>query len=119
MVAPYFLMTHQEISEYRINLRERVRAKEVVFDIKTNDKEFPDSRITKVFERIGKTSRLNLIAILVDSDYLKQNEENLLKDDGETKEIEQKEDLFPQNFRPFYPEDIKENIDRALEKRKL
>jgi hypothetical protein len=113
-------MTHEEISEYRINLRERVRANEIVFDIKTNSKEFPDSRITKVFERIGKTSRLNLIAILVDLDYLNQNEQDFLKDDGKTQIIEKKKNNFsPEGFRPFYSEDIKENIERAKQMRKL
>jgi hypothetical protein len=118
MEVPCFLMTHEEISEYRIRLRERTRAKEIIFDIKTNDKNFPNSRITKVFERIGKTSRLNLIAILVDLDYLRQNENDLLKYDGKKKVLKEKKDLYPEGFKSFSAVDIQENIERIKKVRK-
>jgi hypothetical protein len=119
MVIPHFLMTHEEISEYRIKLNNRIKAKEITFDIRTNDKCFPNFRITRVLERIGNTTRFKLIAILIDLDYLKQNKDDLLKDDGGIKNIEEKQSLYPEGYKPFYSEDILENVERAKKMRKI
>ncbi|MFA5696560.1 MAG: hypothetical protein WC917_03900 [Bacilli bacterium] len=102
-------MTHEEISKYRINLREKVRANEIVFDIRNNDKEFPNSRITRVFERVGKTSRLNLIAKLIDLDY-KEIEKPIIRE---------KQDLCPLGYNSFSSKDLKKNINKAKKMRKV
>lgn len=112
--VPYFLMTYEEILEYKEKLLPRAIKREIYFINRFNDPNFKGIKTIRVLERVGKTNQLNLIAVLVDIDTMNQTLE--LKYE---KSIEEKESLLPENFRPFYPEDIIENTDKTLEMRKI
>lgn len=117
--VPYFLMTYEEIFSYKENLLPRAIKKEIYFVNRYDDPKFMDIKTIRVLERNKKSNILKLIAILVDITNLQQREEDKLKDDGKIEQIEEKNNLFPSDFQPFYPEDVIENVERAIKMRKL
>jgi hypothetical protein len=115
--APYFLMTKEEIQEYKEQLLSKSVNGKIQYQNRFDDSNFPGVKTIRVYERPDKSCKLNLIAVLVYMYELKQMDD--IKDDGITEDIKNQDNSCPQNFKPYYPEDIIENVERAIKMRKL
>jgi len=66
--VPYFIMTSEEIFEYKEQLLPKSIKGIIQFQNRYDDLKYPNVKTTRVLEKIDKSNKLNLIAIIVPMD---------------------------------------------------
>ena len=63
--VPYFYMTPEEIFEYKEQLLPKSIKGIIQYQNRYDDSKYPNIKTTRVLEKIEKSNKLNLIAILI------------------------------------------------------